>query len=65
MPKPDGTMYPWERAELSNAQAHYNKAVDETRRHSHDPHSAKIYESLEKRAFANLMAVTAKYAGCK
>lgn len=62
MPKPDGTLYPWEKAELHCAQSSYNDAVDLVKRH---PNSAHIYESQEKKAFAHLMAVTARYAGCK
>ena len=31
MPKPDGTMYAWERAELNQAKARYDKAVDEVK----------------------------------
>lgn len=55
-------MYAWERAELNQAKARYDKAVNEVKRH---PRSAHIYESLEKKSFADLMRVTAKYAGCK
>lgn len=62
MPKPDGTMYAWERAELNQAQVRYNEAVSAVQRH---PNSAHIYQSLEKKAFADLMRITAKYAGCK
>lgn len=62
MPKPDGTMYPWERAELNQAQVRYNEAVDAVKRH---PNSAHIYQPLEKKAFADLMRISAKYAGCK
>ncbi len=62
MPKPDGTMYPWERAELNNAQARYEKAVRATKMHLH---SARIYKAAEKKAFADLMAITAKYASCR
>ena len=62
MPKPDGTMYTWEKAELNQAKARYDKAVDEAKRH---PNSAPIYQSLEKKAFADLMRITTKYAGCK
>ena len=62
MPKRDGTMYAWERAELNQAKARYDRAVDEVKRH---PNSAPIYQSLEKKAFADLMRITAKYAGCK
>lgn len=62
MPKPDGTMYPWERAELNQAKARYDRAVDKVKMH---PNSAHIYESLEKKAFADLMRISTKYAGCK
>ncbi len=62
MPKPDGTMYAWERAELNQAKARYDKAVDRVKRH---PNSARIYEADEKKTFADLMRITAKYAGCK
>lgn len=62
MPKPDGTMYSWERAELNQARARYETAVDRVKRHSN---SARIYEAQEKKAFADWMRVTAKYAGCK
>ncbi len=33
MPKPDGTMYPWENAELNQAKVHYESAVDRVKRH--------------------------------
>lgn len=56
-PKP---LYAWERAELNNAKASYERAVGERKRH---PESARIYESLEKRAYAEYMRVLAKYAG--
>ncbi len=62
MPKPDGTMYPWERAELNQAKARYDQAVNRVKMH---PNSARIYEADEKKAFADLMRITAKYAGCK
>ena len=62
MPKPDGTMYPWEKAELHRAQARYEEAVRHVKMH---PNSARIYQAEEKLAFANLMRITAKYAGCK
>ena len=62
MPKPDGTMYAWERAELNQAKARYETAVDRVKRH---PNSARIYEADEKKTFADLMRITAKYAGCK
>lgn len=62
MPKPDGTMYPWERSELNQARARYDKAVDRVKRH---PNSVRIYEADEKKSFADLMRITAKYAGCK
>ena len=62
MPKPDGTLYAWERAELNGAKTRYDKAVDRVKRH---PNSARIDEVDEKNAFADLMRITAKYAGCK
>ena len=62
MPKPDGTMYAWERAELNQAKARYDKAVDRVKRH---PNSTRIYEADEKKAFVDLMRITSKYAGCK
>jgi len=62
MPKPDGTMYPWERAELHQANVRYHNAVNRVKMH---PNSARIYEADEKKAFADLMRITAKYAGCK
>lgn len=31
MPKRDGTMYTWERAELNQAKGRYDKAVDEVK----------------------------------
>ena len=60
MPKPDGTLYSYERVQLRSAQDSYEKAVAETKRH---PASKAIYESIEKKAFANLMMLTAKYGG--
>lgn len=62
MPKSDGTMYPWERAELHQANVRYQNAVNKVKMH---PNSARIYEADEKKAFAELMRITAKYAGCK
>ena len=62
MPKPDGTMYPWEKAELHQANVRYHNAVNCVKMH---PNSARIYEADEKKAFADLMRITAKYAGCK
>ncbi len=62
MPKPDGTMYPWEKAELHQANVRYHNAVNRVKMH---PNSARIYEADEKKAFADLMRITAKYAGCK
>ena len=62
MPKPDGTMYPWERAELHQANVRYHNAVNRVKMH---PNSARIYEADEKKAFADLMRITAKYAGCR
>jgi len=62
MPRPDGTMYPWEKAELHQANVRYHNAVNRVKMH---PNSARIYEADEKKAFADLMRITAKYAGCK
>ena len=62
MPRPDGTMYPWEKAELHQANVRYHNAVNRVKMH---PNSAPIYEADEKKAFADLMRITAKYAGCK
>ncbi len=62
MPRPNGTMYPWERAELHQANVRYHNAVNRVKMH---PNSARIYEADEKKAFADLMRITAKYAGCK
>lgn len=62
MPRLDGTMYPWERAELHQANVRYHNAVNRVKMH---PNSARIYEADEKKAFAELMRITAKYAGCK
>ena len=62
MPRPNGTMYPWERAELHQANVRYHNAVNRVKMH---PNSTRIYEADEKKAFADLMRITAKYAGCK
>ena len=62
MPRLNGTMYPWERAELHQANVRYHNAVNRVKMH---PNSARIYEADEKKAFADLMRITAKYAGCK
>ena len=59
-PAPKKELYAWERAELNNAKARYERAVGETKRH---PESRAIYESLEKKAHADYMAVLARYAG--
>lgn len=64
MPKTDGTMYPWERAELNNARTRYESAVNKCKMHANSG-SIHIYEAAEKKAFADLMQITAKYAGCK
>jgi len=64
MPKPDGTLYRWERAELNCAQKRYEDAVHRCKMHAHSS-SIHIYEASEKVAFADLMRITAKYAGCK
>ncbi len=47
-----------EKAVLNEAQRRYNSAVDNVKRH---PNSSKVYEAEEKRAFANLMLMNAKY----
>ena len=62
MPRPNGTMYPWERAELHQANVRYHNAVNRVKMHHN---SARIYEADEKKAFADLMRITAKYAGCR
>ena len=62
MPRLNGPMYPWERAELHQANVRYHNAVNRVKMH---PNSARIYEADEKKAFADLMRITAKYAGCK
>lgn len=64
MPKPDGTMYPWERAELNGAQRRYESAVNKTKMHAKSSLPG-IHEAEEKRAYAELMRVSMKYAGCK
>lgn len=64
MPKPDGTLYRWELAELRNAEKSYRSAVDALKMHGKSS-SAHHYESLEKQAFAHLMTVNARYAGCR
>ncbi len=64
MPRNDGTMYPWERAELHGAQKRYNNAVTQSMMHANDSNH-RIHEAAEKRAFADLMRTVSKYAGCK
>lgn len=64
MPKPDGTLHCWERAEQNLAQKRYEDAVRRCKIHAHSS-SIHIYEASEKAAFAELMRITAKYAGCK
>lgn len=64
MPKPDGTLYPWERAELNCARGRYEDAVNRCKMHARSG-SIRIYEASEKTAFADLIRITAKYAGCK
>ena len=51
MPTPNGTMYPWERAELHQANVRYHNAVNRVKMH---PNSARIYEADEKKAFADI-----------
>ena len=64
MPRSDGTMYIWEKAELNGAQRRYDKAVNCTKMCANTS-NVHIHEAAEKRAFADLMRATAKYAGCK
>ena len=64
MPKPDGSLYRWEQAEQRCAQKRYEDAVRRCKIHAHSG-SIHIYEASEKAAFAELMRITAKYAGCK
>ena len=64
MPKPDGTLYHWEKAEISSAQHRYNQAVNQCKMHANSS-SIRIYEDGEKRAFADLMRICTKYAGCR
>lgn len=47
-----------EQAVLNEAQRRYNSAIDNVKRH---PNSSKVYEAEEKRAFANLILMNAKY----
>ena len=47
MPRPNGTMYPWERAELHQANVRYHNAVNRVKMH---PNSARIYEADEKKS---------------
>ncbi len=60
MPRPDGRLWPHERAELNMARHQYNKAVDKSKLH---PESARMNDAAEKKAFAALMLTAAKYAG--
>ena len=64
MPKPDGTLYRWELAELRNARASYESAVRRHQMHRNSS-SAHHYEALEKIAFARMLQVQTKYAGCR
>lgn len=64
MPKPDGTLYIWERAELNGARKRYESAVNCCKMHANSS-SIRIYEAAEKKAFADLMRITTKYAGCR
>lgn len=47
-----------EQTALNEAQRRYNSAVDNVKRY---PNSSKVYEAEEKRVFANLMLMNAKY----
>lgn len=51
---------PFEQAELNQAKKRYDSAVAERQRH---PNSDKIYESLEKQAYADYLRVLTKYSG--
>lgn len=62
MPRHDGTLWPHERAQINVAQKLYNKSVDAVKMH---PNSARIYEAEEKKAFAHLMTVSTRFAGCR
>jgi len=52
----------WERAELHSARNHYEKMANESARYKNTP-NAYLHEAAEKRAFAELMRIEAKYAG--
>lgn len=52
----------WERAELRSARNHYEKMASESARYKNTP-NAYLHEAAEKRAFAELMRIEAKYAG--
>lgn len=64
MPRKDGTMSYLERVELHSAQRSYDTALNKLKMHGKSG-NAYIYEAAERQAFANLMRVNAKYAGCK
>ncbi len=64
MPKPDGTLYRWELAELRCARKYYEDAVHRHMMHKNSS-SAHHYEALEKIAFARMLQAEAKYGGCK
>lgn len=62
MPRPDGRLWPHERAELHVRQQLHDKAVDNVKLH---PESARMNEAAKEKAFAALMLAAAKYGGCR
>lgn len=62
MPRPDGRLWPHERAELNVKRRLYNEAVDKTKLH---PESARMTDAAKEKAFAALMLTATKYAGCR
>lgn len=58
------TIYTWERAELQGAKKRYEDAVNRCKMHANSG-SIRIYEAAAQKAYAELMTVTARYAGCK
>ena len=59
--KKNGLTY-MEEVELRQARSRYESAVNRCKMHAHSS-SVHIYEASEKAAFADLMRITAKYAG--
>jgi len=62
MPKPDGTLYRWELAELRQAEASYERAVHRTKM-TQGSSSQPYNEAAEKVAFARLLSANTKYGG--